>query len=1480
MRKKITFLLALTAAVLLALPSQAQNNQLRNSAKPKVQKFESPRAKFMSKDAVLKAQDQATGIAFRGKVANVLTKEAFLLAQAEKDAELKKAETFKWQNSARFVSTSGLVNEGLAPQPRKAAKDVTPDPNNATVILTAGDVWGDGTGYQMLLDADHTAYGTIIPETGGLTTSGDADALVYAEFEYKIPENADGLLTTENIVLNNSISITIPEGTYDWCITNPTPDDRVWISSSNGPIPGRYDDYLFEKGHVYEFTVTKNGSNDYVTLLIDGEEPPVPVAEPVDVPYTADFTSEAPMDNFSILDANNDGSTWSWSSTYFANYKWNSSNAANDYLILPVNLEADKSYDVTVNAAANSGTWAERFEVVYGTEPTAAAMTNTIIGATDLTTTTFADYSGSFSVAAAGTYYVAIHAISDADKYYLKVQTFSIEVGAEGNAPAAVDNFAVTPFSDGNIGATITFDAPTTALDGTDLSAGDITKIEILRDGEVIETINTPAPGSNQSYTDTGMNAGVYNYQVITYGASGIGGKSEIISVFLSGVLTVPYTQDMTQNVIDLFQVIDANEDGKTWTYDSSYGTNYSYHSSNAADDYLISMPIALETGKSYVVAVTARAYNASYPEQFEVLIGKEATVAGLTQTVIASTDVTSTEAEEFEGEFSVAEDGNYYVAIHATSAANMWRLIVSQLSVVMGADPAAPAAIELTAEPGAQGAAEVNLSFTAPSLAVNGNPLTDAVDIKIYRDDALVETLTGVATGSAQNWTDTDVATHQTYTYYVVAANASGDGQKSNKVSVYVGPDDLTSVTGTKITAETASTLTFAWDQVQGENGGYIDLENIEYNVWTLDSNTGDAVDKLGSTTGETEITVDYDVDEGEQELAYFGVSASDGTVETSPAAAGAYTWAIVGAPYDLPIIEGFQDNSLHYVWDWEGSLLVYEDDTDDDGVSVALTSEEAGTATFISGKLNLKNSVNPTLLFDTKGLGNVAFVTVLGSAEGGEWTTIGNYPVTDEFQTVSASLVDFKDGRYSRLAIACTIQNPSEYDYFYGWTVNDALIMDNIQVRDILDYDLSMAVDAPASVVAGKKATITATVTNQGQNAIGGFTITIKAGEEVLLDQTVDLELPSFDTDEFTADFDTDVFTEAGDVTITAEVTYENDGNEANNTATTTITVKEPTAAQPTGVTAEQNDEGVVVSWTAPDPGAATTEATQDFEASDMGEFTTIDADGDGYDWVLGSECGGIYLVDGASLAGTGNNASADMVVSGSYSNVVGALTPDNWLVTPQAVLNGTFSFWACAQDAGYASEHFGVFVSTAGNSDPADFTLVQEWTMSAAPAFEGPSTPTRAQGNWYEYSVDLSSYAGQAGYVAIRHFNCTDMFLLDIDDINYLTGGGAGPESYNVYIDGELVATVTDGTETTITGVEDGDHTVAVTAVYPDGSESRPVEVTLTTTGMGQIVINTNKPVDVYSLDGKLIRKQTVSLAGLKGAYIVNGHKVVLK
>ncbi len=153
----------------------------------------------------------------------------------------------------------------------------------ASVTLSVGDVWGDGSGYQMLLDADATAYGTIIPATGPLTTGGDASAATYAEFEYKIPENADGALTTSNIVINNTVTILIPAGVYDFCITNPTPGDRMWIASENGNVGGRADDFEFVSGATYIFTVTLGGENDRVDLeIIDPNAPVLPVNVTVD----------------------------------------------------------------------------------------------------------------------------------------------------------------------------------------------------------------------------------------------------------------------------------------------------------------------------------------------------------------------------------------------------------------------------------------------------------------------------------------------------------------------------------------------------------------------------------------------------------------------------------------------------------------------------------------------------------------------------------------------------------------------------------------------------------------------------------------------------------------------------------------------------------------------------------------------------------------------------------------------------------------------------------------------------------------------------------------------------------------------------------------------------------------------------------------------------------------------------------------------
>ena len=142
-------------------------------------------------------------------------------------------------------------------------------------LYVPNDIWEDGSGYQMLLDKDHNTYGSVIPESGGLTSSGDASLETYASFEYKIPENADGAMNTSNVVDgsegNKSVTITIVAGIYDWCITNPSPNDRVWIASQNGNVGGRQNDFTFEAGMHYTFTVTLDGDsgNDCVNMTVE-----------------------------------------------------------------------------------------------------------------------------------------------------------------------------------------------------------------------------------------------------------------------------------------------------------------------------------------------------------------------------------------------------------------------------------------------------------------------------------------------------------------------------------------------------------------------------------------------------------------------------------------------------------------------------------------------------------------------------------------------------------------------------------------------------------------------------------------------------------------------------------------------------------------------------------------------------------------------------------------------------------------------------------------------------------------------------------------------------------------------------------------------------------------------------------------------------------------------------------------------------------
>jgi hypothetical protein len=259
------------------------------------------------------------------------------------------------------------------------------------------------------------------------------------------------------------------------------------------------------------------------------------------------------------------------------------------------------------------------------------------------------------------------------------------------------------------------------------------------------------------------------------------------------------------------------------------------------------------------------------------------------------------------------------------------------------------------------------------------------------------------------------------------------------------------------------------------------------------------------------------------------------------------------------------------------------------------------------------------------------------------------------------------------------------------------------------------------------------------------------------------------------------TDGFADGSNHTTTVRAHY-GMGSTLEQTYSWTYRTPDHFQGSPNGLQAQSDGSTVQLSWTLPTMSAPfpIDELFYDFSDSTLMDLTLIDANNDGQNFRVypyGGYGGGIGLRSWSWMSGAG------------------ALNPDNFIVTPRltATANARISFKACDADMpGIAPdpEHFGVAVSTSGNTNPADFTMVQEWNST---------------GNYTEYSVDLSAYAGQQIYIAIRHFNTTgETYFLCVDDIKV---EGVEAEVMRpaigalVYANDELIATLNHG-ETSFT------------------------------------------------------------------------------
>lgn len=236
-------------------------------------------------------------------------------------------------------------------------------------------------------------------------------------------------------------------------------------------------------------------------------------------------------------------------------------------------------------------------------------------------------------------------------------------------------------------------------------------------------------------------------------------------------------------------------------------------------------------------------------------------------------------------------------------------------------------------------------------------------------------------------------------------------------------------------------------------------------------------------------------------------------------------------------------------------------------------------------------------------------------------------------------------------------------------------------------------------------------------------------------------------------------------------------------------------------------------------------------DFDDGTLNGWQNIDADGDGEVWQTSVE---------ANFELPGYNGTEAYIMSNSYMNYVGPLYPDNYLVTTDKYMIGDASklvFYVCAQDATSPYEHYGVAISTEGNTSADDFNTIWEETLvpEKGSTTERNTTErgTKDPSPWVQKIVDLSDYAGKEVYIALRHFNCSDQFILNIDEVSLenTVNNDKAFLGYKVYIDNNLVAENLEDTYFQHENlVEGNEYTTKVVASYTS-TDSETIEYTWT-------------------------------------------------
>lgn len=971
-----------------------------------------------------------------------------------------------------------------------------------------------------------------------------------------------------------------------------------------------------------------------------------------------------------------------------------------------------------------------------------------------------------------------------------------------------------------------------------------------------------------------------------------------------------------TKEEADLFQIVDANNDGNYWHYTEIYdGSTWFVNpcGTTPCNDWLFLPAMNLNDASSlYQFTMDAANMQPYYMERFEVYIGNAPTSAAMTTPLINETRIPYSNTPNnpllVSAVFTIPTADTYYIGVHGVSVPYADNLLVKNLRVSKSdISPDAPNSITaLKITPAEKGELSCSLDFTMPKTTMLNLDLDPNITLTATAKSEIgIKTVTGK---QGQNVSIKDLVTKQGVNKIEVYVSFDGKDGLTTSGSVYTGVDIPGAPTNFKIhpNADNMSAI-LSWEApAEGQTGGYVSPANNTYFLcveenspygkqWIIEKELGTDIFEYTYTLPE----------ETRQNIVRLGIVAQNIAGQGSKVAED---YSTLGLPVSIPVLENISEQKgilvepIVYTF---GEWYMGDPANLDDMFGLTsfankynfalMASHSGGNAEIQLPRFSTIGIDNPSFILDAY-YGKLSCIySVYASAFGMERELIGQ-PAKDEngYDKIKISIPEkFKNLPWVQIDLAVNFTSEGG-----GIIQDDVAIIQGYQIKNDIAKDLMIGnIEGNQTVEIGKEKIFKAVVRNIGNEDYPSVTVRfdLKKDDKVIATETKTsneaLASDCYTKIDFTHTFGVD---ELGKCMLEATITDE-DSNSKNNTTSIEITVNEEQSFSCVddlhAVRYNETTNQVILTWSKPaikfyDGTFESADETL-FSPENICGFRNFDGDNakvyklNGIETPNATLPGAFTVWSAEEIAGITGDPNIYPANDGDKYLVAfcpmegpddySVYAANDWLISKEVKGGTDVSFHMCAIANQYGDEIVELCYSSTGD-EIEDFKILETFSFHNV--------------DWEEFTATLPN---DAKYFAI-HYRSHDIFGIFLDDINYTSAKeNVTITGYDIYRDGVLIAknSAPDCSYIDIVDNPTKTYNYQVVPVLSDnthGLYSNTATINMSSSvadsmqpmrfiasGKGTITVNgyKGKEINIFSIDGKHI----ATCKNAEDTYILN-------